>query len=449
MIESLFETILDVVLGLRGGVAYLVIGALAWAEAAFFLGLITPGEIAMALGGVLASRDQVDLVIMIAVAGGGTVLGNSTGYWLGRLWGTRILNWDRLQGLLGSQIERTEDYFQRKGGHAIVLGRFASFLRIFVPFVAGAAKMPYPRFLAYDVPTGVAWTAVWVVAGFILGQSWHVLRDVTGPAAFLVLTLVVLALLLRWAAGKISEKREEIGALVQRLQDTPPIRWLLRRYGDQLRWLGHRLNPRVARGLNLTIAFFVFLAGIAVVGLVMNELLWFQTLARVDLRILRWFTATRTDAAVAVSAVIATLFVPPWVVVPVVGAAAYGVWRRGWQAGLRVLIGVVGATGGAMLLNAIADPGIRGTQFPSVPVATVTAFVAHIVAVEGSRLAWARTVALGAVGIFVIAVVALATLVLSTAAPTGIVFAVAAALTWSAAIELQARVLPGPPTDDT
>lgn len=438
--ERLVEPFVDAVLSLRGLYAYLAVGFLSWAEAAFFLGIITPGEVAMLLGGVLVTYGQAELGLMIAAAGLGTVLGNSTGYWLGRRWGTQVMAWEPLERRMGSQIERTREFLRERGGMAIIVGRFASFLRIFVPFVVGASRMPYPKFLLYDVPTGLGWATTFVVLGFVLGQSWELVREFSGPAAAIIGGLIVLAVALRWAARWVGERQDELRAFAARLVENRVVRWILRHYGAQVRWVVRRFDPRVARGLGLTMAFGTFLAGLVGVGIVMNQVLTADGLAVVDVPVLVWFEQVRTDDAVVVARSIIAAFRLPWIGLTLgIAALAVGL-LAGWRAGMRMLIGVTGAYAGAWFIDAYVVPTLRGTEFPSVTVAAAVALIVHATVAAGHRTAWRRAVAFGAGGTFLVAVVAVAALLVHQTAPTGVALAFAAALTWSSAIEIQARL---------
>lgn len=439
---QLVEDILATLLGLRGPVVYLIVGALSWAEAAFFLGLVTPGELAMAGGGVLASRGQVALAGVAAAAAIGTAVGNSTGFWLGRAWGTRLLEWRPLRKLLGGSIDAARSFFARRGRWAVVLGRFASYLRIFVPFLAGAAGMPYRRFALLDLPAGTVWAVGWVVVGFALGESWEVLLDAAGPAAFLVLILFALAVLIRWMAVRIARRREPIEAMARRAFAARVAVWFRARARALAAWLGRRLDPRLARGLNLTLGFLAILLGVGGVGLVLDQTQAVRGLALVDFPVLEWMSATRTEAAVRVARTGLWLFQWPGLILPALLTAAGLGWRLGWRAGARAALGILGSGVGAYLFDRLVLEGVvPRAQFPAVAVAVGASILVHATAAAGDRLAWGRTVATAALGLFLACAIALGTIVAGWAAPSGIALGFALGLGWSAAVEMQARVL--------
>src|SRR2546421_10132735 len=87
---SLVSSVVDTVLKLHGLPAYALVGGLAFAEAALFVGFVLPGETAVLLGGVLANRHQGSLPIIATVAVVAAIVGDSGGYEVGRCFGTRL-----------------------------------------------------------------------------------------------------------------------------------------------------------------------------------------------------------------------------------------------------------------------------------------------------------------------------------------------------------------------
>jgi membrane-associated protein len=76
-------------------------------------------------------------------------------------------------------LARTERFYRKHGGKAIVLARFAPFLRTFAPFVAGMARMSYPRFLGFNVIGGIAWVVLCCLGGFFFGNIPFVKENFT------------------------------------------------------------------------------------------------------------------------------------------------------------------------------------------------------------------------------------------------------------------------------
>ncbi len=429
---------LEFLFGLSEITVYLLIGILCWAEAAFFLGFVTPGEIAVATGGVLASRGPFSLEWLIAAATLGTVAGNTTGYWMGRIWGSRLLTWRPLERILGGPIERSTAFLQKRGEWAIVLSRLTTVTRITVPFMVGASGLRYRRFLAFDIPTAAAWAAAWVMLGFLLGESWTVLVDRAGEAAFLVLILAAAALVIRWVAARVAANQRRIRAAGRLLLAVTGLQALARRLTPAVLWLGRRFDPRLARGLNLTLGFVVLVAAVGSIGLVLSQTRAVWGLALIDFPVLEWMGATRTDEAVRIARGGLQAFHWPGFLLLALPVVAVLAWRVGGWAALRAAVGMVGAGLGAYGLDRFVLEGVvPRAEFPSVPVSVAAALLVHLTVAAGQRAGWVPGVTVAAMMTFVLFTVALGAVVAGWAAPSGIALGMALGMAWATTLELQ------------
>jgi len=155
---SVISSVIDEVLKLHGLAAYGLVGGLAFGEAALFVGFVLPGETAVLLGGVLANQHRISLPVMIAVAVLAAIIGDSVGYEVGRHFGPRLLN-SRIFERRRRGLERGQRGLREKGGRAVFVARSTAFLRAVMPGLAGAARMPYRRFLVFNAAGGLIWAA--------------------------------------------------------------------------------------------------------------------------------------------------------------------------------------------------------------------------------------------------------------------------------------------------
>ena len=183
------SSLLHGVLGLHGWPAYLVVGALCFGEASFFLGFVLPGETAVVLGGVLASFHRVSLVGILLLVVVCAVAGDSVGYEIGRRFGPALLR--RLPGKARRGAEQSREFLQRRGGPAVFVGRFTALFRALIPAVAGMSTMTYRTFLFWNALGGICWGTGFTLAGYFAGKSYERVISAAGKASTIIIVLVV------------------------------------------------------------------------------------------------------------------------------------------------------------------------------------------------------------------------------------------------------------------
>jgi len=190
---SLTSTIVEPVLNFSGVPAYALVGGLAFAEAAVFIGFLLPGETAVIIGGVLAYRHSVSLTVMAMVVVAAAILGDSVGYEVGKRYGNRLLG-SRVFAKHQEAIAGGQHFLRRTGGRAVFLGRFTAFLRAVMPGMAGAAQMPYRKFLLFNALGGLTWGLGFTLLGYLAGASYHRLEDYAGKVSQAILVAVIVGL---------------------------------------------------------------------------------------------------------------------------------------------------------------------------------------------------------------------------------------------------------------
>ncbi len=201
--------VLHEILNTSGWLVYVIVGALVFAEDALFFGFVLPGETAAVLGGVAASSGHVDLPLMIATVVLAAIVGDSTGYEVGRHLGQRVIASRRLDRHR-HRLDDAERFLARRGGSAVFLGRFVAFFRAVMPALAGTAHMRYPKFLAYNAAGGIVWGTGFVLLGYVAGQSYAKVEKAVGTdVAIAVAALVVVGLVVLVVRRRRAERRRE------------------------------------------------------------------------------------------------------------------------------------------------------------------------------------------------------------------------------------------------
>jgi membrane-associated protein len=126
------------------------------------------------------------------------MIGDSTGYFLGRRVGVAIFSRPDSTFFKREHLLRTKAFYERYGGKTIVYARFVPIVRTFTAFVAGVAEMPYRRFLPFSICGGFGWVLLCTTAGYVLGSLPFVRQNFEKVLlAIIVLSLVPTLLELR------------------------------------------------------------------------------------------------------------------------------------------------------------------------------------------------------------------------------------------------------------
>jgi membrane-associated protein len=158
-----------------GAWVYGVLFAIIFAETGLVVTPILPGDSLLFAAGALAATGALNLWLVAALLLAAAITGDAVNYAVGRSAGLRVIELARTDPRWGrvinpAYIARAHEFFERRGGKAIVLGRFVPIVRTFVPFVAGVAEMSYSAFALYNVTGAIAWVGICLGAGYLFGN---------------------------------------------------------------------------------------------------------------------------------------------------------------------------------------------------------------------------------------------------------------------------------------
>ena len=139
-------------------------------------GIPFPGETMLLLASFYAAYDsQLNIIIVIACAAFGAIVGDNLGYLVGRTGGKALVEKykDRLFFLRNGRLEKAEQFFAHHGNKTVFLGRFVAVLRAWAAFLAGVNRMPWHTFLLYNAAGGILWATIFGLFGYYAGRFFH------------------------------------------------------------------------------------------------------------------------------------------------------------------------------------------------------------------------------------------------------------------------------------
>jgi membrane-associated protein len=154
---------------LSGWLGYAALAAIVFSETGLLVGFFLPGDSLLFTVGVVAGAGQLDIVLVNVLLMSAAMIGDSTGYFLGRQTGPRIFSRKDSRFFKQEYVTRTHAYYERYGGKTIIMARFVPIVRTFAAFVAGVGQMPYLKFLPFSVCGGIGWVFLMTMLGYELG----------------------------------------------------------------------------------------------------------------------------------------------------------------------------------------------------------------------------------------------------------------------------------------
>jgi membrane protein DedA with SNARE-associated domain len=172
-------------------------------------GIPFPGETMLLLAAFYASVDHhLNIVLVIACAALGAILGDNFGYYIGRAGGRPFVErFGRYFFVKPRHLNYAEGFFVRHGGKTVFFGRFVAILRIWAAFLAGMHHMHWRSFVVYNAAGGILWAVLYGTLGYIAGRVFHdnfaeiehlaqTLGWVTG--SIIIAVVVIAVLIVRW-----------------------------------------------------------------------------------------------------------------------------------------------------------------------------------------------------------------------------------------------------------
>ncbi len=159
-----------------GWIGYALLFGIVFAETGLLVGFFLPGDSLLFTVGVVAGAGGLNIVAINIALMAAAIIGDTVGYLLGRRTGGAIFSRKDSRFFHHDHLVRTQKFYEKHGGKTIIYARFIPIIRTFAPFVAGVAKMDYPRFVSFNVFGGIGWVFLMTMLGYLLGEQPFVRR---------------------------------------------------------------------------------------------------------------------------------------------------------------------------------------------------------------------------------------------------------------------------------
>jgi membrane-associated protein len=173
------DTHLDTWTTQMGGLLYLLLFGVVFAETGLVVTPFLPGDSLLFAVGAICARPSSGMslgVFMVTLAAAG-IIGDAVNYAIGLKLGPKVFHKEDSIWLNKKHLLRAQSFYEKYGGKTIILARFVPIVRTFAPFVAGIGRMTYRRFAMFNVTGAIAWVVAFTLAGYLFGNIPEVKRQ--------------------------------------------------------------------------------------------------------------------------------------------------------------------------------------------------------------------------------------------------------------------------------
>lgn len=215
------KIIIETLLAKGGVFVYVGLVFIVFAETGLAVGFFLPGDSLLVVAGLFAATGQLNVAVLLSSLFVAAVVGDAVGYYTGATMGPRLFKRQKSLLFRPSHLQRAHHFYEKYGGKTIIIARFVPVVRTFAPIVAGAAQMPYRKFVVFNIAGGFLWVFSMILTGYFLGT---LLRDKLGinldeHIEWVIIVVVFLSLIppiyeyLKSRFAKSREERSDIAAI--------------------------------------------------------------------------------------------------------------------------------------------------------------------------------------------------------------------------------------------
>lgn len=201
-----FDRHLSFIVSNFGVWTYLLLFLIIFAETGLVITPFLPGDSLIFIVGAFSAVGSFNVFLVFALLSAAAIAGDSLNYAIGKRVGPKVFKYENARFLKKDYLIRTQRFYDKYGPVTIILARFVPIVRTFAPFVAGIGKMNYAKFIAYNCIGGIGWVAIFLFAGFCLGNIPFV-KDNFTFVVYIIIFLSILPIVLKFAKHKLAKQK--------------------------------------------------------------------------------------------------------------------------------------------------------------------------------------------------------------------------------------------------
>jgi len=170
---------------------YALLFFIIFADTGLFFGFLLPGDALILTAGLVAATGKLDITTVILVMISAAILGDSTGYLIGKHFGRRLFEKEDSLFFKREYLLKAQAFYDKHGGKAIFLARYFPVVRNFATTVAGIAEMPYRRFIFFSISGATVWILSFSLLGYFVVKQFPELEDYINKGIAILLAVII------------------------------------------------------------------------------------------------------------------------------------------------------------------------------------------------------------------------------------------------------------------
>jgi membrane-associated protein len=196
-LRELFQQFSDLPALIRWA-GYVGVTLIVFTETGLLIGFFLPGDSLLVTAGLLSSQGLLNVYLLGFLLNIAAISGNSGGYWIGRTAGPRLFRREDSLLFRKKHLYSASAFYARHGGKTMIIAQYVPIIRTFAPVAAGAAIMPYRRFLAFSILGTTLWVWSMLMTGYILGRYIPGISEHIEWVILIVISLSLLPAVISW-----------------------------------------------------------------------------------------------------------------------------------------------------------------------------------------------------------------------------------------------------------
>jgi len=186
-----FDRYLGEIISSYGALTYFLLFLIIFCETGLVVTPFLPGDSLLFVAGAFAASGALNVMLLFFLLSSAAIIGDAVNYSIGKALAQALTEKRKIRFIKQENIDKTALFFERHGGKTIVIARFIPIIRTFAPFVAGAGKMKYRRFLSYNAFGGLLWVGIFSFGGYFFGN----LPFVRDHFSLIIIAIIIISVL--------------------------------------------------------------------------------------------------------------------------------------------------------------------------------------------------------------------------------------------------------------